>query len=64
MRLKLAFLVRRKIRRWSRGKGPLNKEQLEYLDKAVLNEYYNGSRLKWYFDQEKNNEQKKMEKRT
>ncbi len=35
MRLKLAFLVRRKIRRWFEGKGPLTKEQLNCLDKAV-----------------------------
>ena len=60
--MKLRFLVRRKKKRWSQGKGPLTKEQLLHIDKMLI--YNNDSRLKWYFDQEKNNEQKKMEKRT
>ena len=44
MRLKIGFLVRRKMRRWSQGKGPLSKEQLDCLDRAILKEYWtNGS---------------------
>lgn len=42
MKLKIRFLVRRKMRRWSEGKGPLTKEQIEYLDKKFLEAYYNG----------------------
>ena len=39
MRIKLKFLVRRKMKRWSEGKGPLNKEQLDCLDKHVKEEF-------------------------
>jgi len=40
MKFKLKFLVRRKKRRWGEGKGPLTKEQLDYLDKCVHQAYW------------------------
>lgn len=55
MKLKIGFLVRRKIRRWSEGKGPLTKEQLDCLDTHVLATFYDNSRIGWYLEQEDHN---------
>ena len=40
MKFKIKILVKRKMKRWSQGKGPLSKEQLDFIDKMFLQEYY------------------------